>query len=144
MITLTTIVIAVVFTLALLIATFVAPNPITGVLALVMGALVYFVLWPKYEGGQLALSQGVEIQAAVQEVRHWNVGGDVGGDKYEILAVAPRPDNGQIQQFVSPPMTTDPQPYLGDTVSVTVDWSHPQAYIMDLSFLPFRVDSLRR
>ncbi len=140
MLSLTTIIIAVAVTAVLLVITLVAPNPITGIMALVFGALIYFVLWPKYEGGQQAQAQGVEIQAAVQEVRHWNSGmRNSQGDKYEIIALAPNPYNGKMQQFVSPPMTTDPEPYLQDTVTVKVDWSNPKAYIMDLSFLPFKV-----
>ncbi|QEY23919.1 hypothetical protein [Neisseria animalis] len=140
MISLTTIIIALVITFALLVITFVAPNPISGIMAVVFGALIYFVLWPKYEGGKQAQASGVEIQAAVQEVRHWNSGSrNSQGDKYEIIAVAPNPLNGNIQQFVSPPMTTDPEPYLGETVTVKVDWRNPKAYIMDVSFLPFQV-----
>ncbi|MCP1660053.1 hypothetical protein [Neisseria perflava] len=141
MMTLTTIVIAVAVALALLLVTLVAPNPFTAVMALVVAALTYFVLWPKYEGGRQAQANGVEIQAAVQEVRHWNTGShNQQGDKYEIIAVAPNPVSGKMQQFVSPPMTTDPQPYLSATVKVKVDWNHPKAYIMDVSFLPFRVN----
>lgn len=138
---LTTIIIAVAVTVVLLLITFIAPNPITGIMTLVFAALIYFVLWPKYDGGRQAQAHGVEIQAAVQEVRHWNGGSsDNPKDKYEIIALAPNPENGRMQQFVSPPMTTDPQPYLKDTVTVKVDWSNPKAYIMDLSFLPFKVD----
>lgn len=141
MISLTTIIIAAVVVLALLVITLVAPNPITGIMALIFGALLYFVLWPKYEGGRQAAASGVEIQVAVQEVRHWHSGGsDRPVDKYEIIALAPNPTNGRMQQFVSPPMTRDPQPYLGDTVTVKVDWSNPKAYIMDVSFLPFKVN----
>lgn len=140
MISLTTILIASGIVAVLLGITLVSKSPIIGGLALIMGALVYFVLWPKYEGGQQAMTHGVEIQAAVQEVRHWNRGGDRGGDKYEILAIAPNPNNGKMQQFVSPPMTQDPQAYLSDSVTVKVDWDNPQAYVMDLSFLPFAVN----
>lgn len=140
MISLTTIIIALVVTFALLVISFVAPNPITGIMAVAFGLLIYFVLWPKYEGGQQAQAQGVEIQAAVQEVRHWNRGTRHNqGDKYEVVAIAPNPYDGKMWQFVSPPMTTDPEPYLGDTVTVKVDWSNPKAYIMDVSFLPFPV-----
>lgn len=138
--TLTTIIIAVAVTLALLVITLVAPNPITGVMTLIFAALVYFVLWPKYQGTQQAEAYGVEIQAAVQEVRHWNSGSSERPvDKYEILALAPNPNTGKMQQFVSPPMTTDPTPYLKDTVTVKVDWRNPKVYIMDVSFLPFAV-----
>lgn len=141
MISLTTIIIAAAVTLGLLAITLVAPNPITGIMTLVFGALIYFVLWPKYEGGQQAVRYGVEVQAAVAEVRHWNSGSsDNPSDKYEIIALAPNPESGRIQEFVSPPMTRDPQPYLGDTVTVKVDWSNPKAYVMDVSFLPFKVN----
>lgn len=140
MLSLTTMMIAVAVTAVLLLITLLAPNPITGIMALVFGALIYFVLWPKYEGGRQAQAHGVAVQAAVQEVRHWNSGSsDRPLDKYEIIALAPNPNNGRMQQFVSPPMTTDPEPYLQDTVTVKVDWSNPHAYIMDLSFLPFKV-----
>lgn len=141
MISLTTIVIAACVTVALLVVTLFVPNPITGIMTLILGALIYFMLWPKYEGGQQAVARGVEVRAAVQEVRHWNRGTrNSQGDRYEIIAVAPNPANGKIQQFVSPPMTTDPQPYLEDTVTVKVDWSNPDAYVMDVSFLPFKVN----
>ena len=140
MISFTTILIAAAIAIVLLGITLVAPNPITGIMALIVGALIYFVLWPKYEGGQQALARGEEIQAAVQEVRHWNSGSkNSQGDKYEIIAIAPNPNNGKMQEFVSPPMTQDPQPYLQDTVAVRVDWSNPKAYIMDVSFLPVKV-----
>lgn len=140
MISMTTIIIASVIAVALLLVTLVAPNPITAVMALIVGALIYFVLWPKYEGGQQAMKSGIEIQAAVQEVRHWNSGSNNSPvDKYEIIAVAPNPNNGEIQQFVSPPMTTDPTPYLSDRIKVNVDWTNPKAYVMDVSFLPFAV-----
>ncbi|STZ77215.1 hypothetical protein [Bergeriella denitrificans] len=140
MITLTTIIIALAVTFILLVVTFVAPNPVSGIMAVVFAALIYFVLWPKYEGGQQAQAHGTEIQAAVQEVRHWNSGSkNSQGDKYEIIAVAPNPYDGKMRQFVSPPMTTDPEPYLGDTVTVKVDWRNPKAYVMDVSFLPFQV-----
>lgn len=141
MLSLTTMIIAVAVTVVLLVITLAVPNPITGIMTLIFGALIYFVLWPKYEGGRQAQAYGVEIQAAVQEVRHWNSGGNNNLiDKYEIVALAPNPHNGRMQQFVSPPMTTDPEPYLQDTVTVKVDWSNPKAYIMDLSFLPFQVN----
>ena len=36
-------------------------------------------------------------------------------------------------------MGEDPAPYLGNSIKVTVDWSNPKAYVMDISFLPFAV-----
>ena len=44
MLSLTTIIIAVAVTAVLLVITLVAPNPITGIMALVFGALIYVVL----------------------------------------------------------------------------------------------------
>ncbi|UOO82135.1 hypothetical protein LVJ83_01250 [Uruburuella testudinis] len=141
MISLTTIIMAAVFTVILLLVSLFVPNPITWVMTLILGALLYFVLWPQYQGQQQAVRQGVEIQAAVQEVRHWNrKQSDTTVDRYEIIAVAPNPNTGNIQQFVSPPMAEDPAPYVGDSVKVTVDWSNPKAYVMDVSFLPFKVE----
>ncbi|MFV2029424.1 hypothetical protein [Neisseria sp. S1] len=141
MISLTTLIIAAVFTIVLLLVSLALPNPITWLMTIAMGALLYFVLWPKYDGQQQAAQYGVKIQAAVQEVRHWNQKrSETVVDRYEIIAVAPNPNTGKIQQFVSPPMGEDPAPYLADSVQVTVDWQNPEAYIMDLSFLPFKVE----
>ena len=140
MISIATVVIAAVLAAALLIITFVAPNPFTLVGTLIVGGALFFYIWPKYQAQHQAMRQGVTIQAAVQEVRHWNQKHtDEIEDNYEIVAVAPNPQNGKIQKFVSPPMQQDPQPYLGNSVKVTVDWSNPLAYVMDLSFLPFKV-----
>ena len=76
----------------------------------------------------------------MQEVRHWNQKrSDTIVDRYEIIAGAPNPQNGKMQQFVSPPMGEDPAPYLGNSIKVTVDWANPKAYVMDISFLPFAV-----
>lgn len=142
MISLTTLVIAGIFVLALFLISIFAPNPITWIMTLAFGAVFFFILLPKYQGEQQAVRQGVKIQAAVQEVRSWSRKTGDGNyiDQYEIIAVAPNPENGKIQQFVSPPMSQNPQPYLGDSIKVTVDWSNPKAYVMDLSFLPFKVN----
>ena len=140
MLSLTTLIIAAVFFIILLLVSIFVPNPITWLMTLALGAVFYFILWPKYQGQQQAVRQGVEIQAAVQEVRHWNQKrSDTIVDRYEIIAVAPNPQNGKMQQFVSPPMGEDPAPYLGNSIKVTVDWSNPKGYVMDISFLPFAV-----
>lgn len=140
MISLTTLVIAATFTVLLLLISIFMPNPITWLMTLILGAVTALILWPQYQGQQQAKQSGTEITAAVQEVRQWTQkSGEHYIDKYEILAVAPNPNTSQMQTFVSPPMTTDPSPYLGNTVKVTVDWQNPKAYIMDLSFLPFPV-----
>ncbi len=141
MISLTTLIIAGVLLAAALIASVLVPNPITWLITLVLGGLFFFILLPKYQGEQQAVKSGVEIQAAVQEVREWSRKTGDGNyiDQYEIIAVAPNPHNGKIQTFVSPPMAQNPKPYLGDSVKVKVDWSNPKAYVMDLSFLPFKV-----
>lgn len=141
MLSLTTLIVAAVIALVFLLLSIFLPNPITWLFTLAIAAAMYFYMWPKYQAQQQAVQQGVEIQAAVQEVRHWNQKrSDTTVDRYEIVAVAPNPNNGNIQQFVSPPMGEDPQPYLGDSVKVTVDWSNPKAYVMDVSFLPFKVE----
>ncbi|MDO5638255.1 MAG: hypothetical protein Q4G28_00100 [Neisseria sp.] len=141
MLSLTTIIIAAVIAVVFLLISIFLPNPITWLFTLAIAAAIYFYMWPKYQAQQQAVQQGIEIQAAVQEVRHWNrKRSDTTVDRYEIVAVAPNPFNGNIQQFVSPPMETDPAPYLGDSVKVTVDWSNPKAYVMDVSFLPFKVE----
>lgn len=141
MISLTTLIIAGVLLAAALIASVLVPNPVTWLATLVLGGLFFFILLPKYQGGQQAVKSGVEIQAAVQEVRQWSrkAGGGNYIDQYEIIATAPNPHNGKVQTFVSPPMAEDPGPYLDGSVKVRVDWSNPKAYVMDLSFLPFKV-----
>lgn len=141
MISLTTLVIAGVLFVIALLAGFFVPHPITWLVALILGGILFFILLPKYQGQQQAISNGVEAQAAVQEVREWSRKTGDGNyiDQYEIIAVAPNPDNGQIYTFVSPPMGQDPKPYLKDSITVKVDWSNPKAYVMDLSFLPFKV-----
>lgn len=140
MITLTTLIIAAAAVIGLLILCFVLPHPITWLMTLIMIALTLFILWPKYQGQQQAMANGEIIEAAVSEVRHWNrKQSDTIVDRYEIIALAPNPHTGKMQKFVSPPMSADPAPYLGDTVKVKVDWSNPNAYVMDISFLPFPV-----
>ncbi len=140
MISLTTLIIAGAITLCLLLVSLALPNPITWLMTLAMGAVWLFILLPKYQGEQQAVQQGVVIQAAVQEVRQWSrKQSDTYIDFYEIIAVAPNPNSGEMYTFVSPPMRDNPQPYLGNTVAVTVVWSNPKAYVMDLSFLPFKV-----
>lgn len=141
MISFTTLVIAgILFVIALLAGIFL-PHPITWISALILGGILFFILLPKYQGQQQAISHGVEIQAAIQEVREWSrkTGDGDYVDRYEIIAVAPNPDNGEMYTFVSPPMGQDPKPYLKDRITVKVDWSNPKAYTMDLSFLPFQV-----
>ena len=141
MISLTTIIVAAAVAVVFLLISIFLPNPITWLFTLGIAAAIYFFMWPKYEAQQQAVRQGVEIQAAVQEVRHWNQKrSDTTVDRYEIVALAPNPNNGNMQQFVSPPMDEDPSPYVGDSVNVTVDWSNPKAYVMDVSFLPFKVE----
>ena len=88
------------------------------------------------------MRHGTEVQAAVQEVRSWSRKTGDGNyiDQYEIVAVAPHPDNGRIYTFVSPPMGQNPQPYLGSgRIAVKVDWNNPKSYVVDVSFLPFPV-----
>lgn len=138
MISLTTLLIAGGLLVGLVVLSMALPHPITWLATAIMGGILFFILVPKYQGQQQALQQGVKVEAAVQEVRHWSPSNkNQPRDKYEIVAVAPNPYNGTIQTFVSPPMLKDPQPYLGQTVTVTVDWQNPKAYVMDLSFLPF-------
>lgn len=141
MISLTTLIIAGAFTIILLLVSIFFPNPITWIMTLILGAVFYFILLPGYQGQQQAVYQGETITAAVQEVREWSRKQGDGNyiDQYEIIAVAPNPETGAMYTFVSPPMKQNPKPYLGDTVNVTVEWSNPKAYVMDLSFLPFAV-----
>lgn len=141
MISLTTLIIAGGLFLAALLAGIFFPHPMIWLCTLILGGILFFVLLPKYQGQQQAAGYGVEIQAAVQEVREWSRKTGDGDyiDRYEIIAVAPNPDNGRIHTFVSPPMSRNPKPYLKDSITVKVDWSNPEAYVMDLSFLPFDV-----
>lgn len=141
MISLTTLIIAGILLAVALAVSVLVPNPAAWLAALVLGGLFFFILLPKYQGERQALENGTEIRAAVQEVRHWSRRTGDGDyiDRYEIVAVAPNPGNGKIQTFVSPPMAQNPGPYLSGSVNVKVDWSKPEAYVMDLSFLPFKV-----
>jgi len=66
MLSITTLIIAAVFFIILLLVSIFVPNPITWLMTLALGAVFYFILWPKYQGQQQAVRQGVEIQAAVQ------------------------------------------------------------------------------
>ncbi|WP_274571813.1 hypothetical protein [Neisseria leonii] len=138
MISLTALVIVGVILLALLLAGIFVPNPITWIMTLLLGAVFWFVLLPKYQGEQQAVTQGVVVRAAVSEVRSWSRKQGDGDyqDWYEVLAMAANPETGKLQTFVSAPMKDDPAPYLGETVEVKVDWRNPKAYVMDLSFLP--------
>lgn len=140
MITLTTLIIAGLLAFALLVASFILPHPASWLATLAMGGVFFLVLLPKYQGQQQALAQGTVIQAEVVDVRQWDrKQQDQLVDYYEIIAQATNPRTGNRQQFVSPPLPADPKPYLHRTVRVTVDWNHPKAYIMDISFLPFKV-----
>lgn len=141
MISLTTLIIAGVLLAAAVLAAVFVPHPITWLMALALGGLFFFVLLSKHQGQRQAVRQGVEIQAQVQKVRHWSHKAGSGNyiDQYEIIAAAPNPHNGSVQQFVSPPLGQNPEPYLDGSVKVKVDWSNPKAYVMDLSFLPFAV-----
>ncbi len=138
MISLTTLIIAGGFLLVLLLVSIFVPNPITWIMTLVLGAVFWFILLPKYQGEQQAVAQGVVISAAVSEVKSWSRKQGDGNyqDWYEVVALATHPETGKLQTFTSAPMKHDPTPYLGETVQVTVDWSNPKAYVMDLSFLP--------
>lgn len=137
MLSLTTLIIAAVIIIALLLVSIFIPNPITWLMTVVLGAVFWFILLPNYQGQQQAQTQGVVVQAAVSEVREWSrKQGDQYQDRYEIIALAPHPDTGNMVTFTSPPLNENPKPYLGDTVQVQVDWSNPKAYVMDLSFLP--------
>lgn len=138
--TLTTLVIAGVFMVVAILAAIFVPHPITWVASLILGGLFFFVLLPKYKGQQQAVMQGVEIQATVQEVRTWSrKKGDDYINRYEVIATAHNPETAEIVRFVSPPMEQNPKPYLSEYVTVKVDWSNPNAYVMDLSFLPFAI-----
>ena len=64
MLSITTLIIAAVFFIILLLVSIFVPNPITWLMTLALGAVFYFILWPKYQGQQQAVRQGVEIQAA--------------------------------------------------------------------------------
>ena len=140
MITLTTLIIAGILTVALLLLSMALPHPITWIGPLIMCGILFFILLPKYQAQQQAVQQGVMVQAAVQQVREWKQKhNDDVRYRYEILAVAPNPSTGKMQTFISPPLSEDPQPYLEQTVTVKVDWNHPKAYVMDVSFLPFEV-----
>ena len=111
MLSLTTIIIAAAVALVFLLISIFLPNPITWLFTLGIAAAIYFFMWPKYEAQQQAVRQGVEIQAAVQEVRHWNQKrSDTTVDRYEIVAIAPNPNNANIQQLVSPPLAGGPAP----------------------------------
>lgn len=138
MISLTTLFIAGAVILALLLVSIVIPNPITWLMTLAMGAVFWFYLWPQYQGEQQAVRQGETVRAAVGEVREWSrkQGDGNSVERYQIVAMALNPHNGKMHTFTSPPLNENPKPYLGDTVNVLVDWQSPQAYVMDLSFLP--------
>lgn len=137
MISLTTLIIAAVIVIALLLFSVFVPNPITWMMTIALGAVFWFILLHNYQGQQQAEMQGVVVQAAVSDVREWSrKQGDQYQDRYEIVALAPHPETGNMFTFVSPPLNENPKPYLGDTVEVRVDWSNPKAYVMDLSFLP--------
>ncbi|MCS4533909.1 hypothetical protein [Neisseria montereyensis] len=140
MITLTTLVIAGVFLIAAILAAIFVPHPITWLATIILGGLFFFILLPKYKGQQQAIAQGVEIQAMVEEVRTWRRKvSDHYANRYEIIASAHHPQTGEMVRFVSPPMEQNPEPYLSEYITVKVDWSNPNAYVMDLSFLPFAI-----
>ncbi|MDO5059331.1 MAG: hypothetical protein Q4D82_05245 [Neisseria sp.] len=138
MITLTTLIIAGAILAACVLASFFVPHPVVWIATLIMGITFFVGLLPRYQGEQQALQSGVTVSAAVSEVRHWSRKSGDGNytDQYEILALAPHPETGEMRQFVSPPLNEDPAPHLGESVNITVDWQNPKAYVMDLSFLP--------
>ena len=133
-----TLIIAGLILAALLVLCWVLPHPITWLMAAVMAALFFLVLLPKYQGEQQALTHGQTVAAAVAEVRHWQrkVGDGNYEDNYEIIAHCPKPHNGKMVRFVSPPLRQNPQAHLPAAVNVTVDTDNPKNYVMDLSFLP--------
>ncbi|WP_051940455.1 hypothetical protein [Stenoxybacter acetivorans] len=117
---------------------FLLPTPITWLITAAFAALFFMVLLPKYEGEQTAKKQGETVQAAVSDIRHWQMRYGDGNyqDKYEIIALWPNPRTGKMVQFISPPLLKDPKPHLLPAISVTVDTNNPRNYVMDLSFLP--------
>ena len=58
MLSITTLIIAAVFFIILLLVSIFVPNPITWLMTLALGAVFYFILWPKYQGQQQAVRQG--------------------------------------------------------------------------------------
>lgn len=122
-----------------LILAFTLPHPLTWLIAVILGAIFFLVLLPKYQGEQKALSNGQDVVARVEKVRFWSrkYGDGRFLDQYEINAVWQNPRNGQTVRFISPPLKIDPEPFLKDkTVKVKVNPDNPTQYVMDLSFLP--------
>ena len=72
MISLTTLIIAAVIVIALLLFSVFVPNPITWIMTIALGAVFWFILLPNYQGQQQAEMQGVVVQAAVSDVREWS------------------------------------------------------------------------
>ena len=72
MISLTTLIIAAVIVIALLLFSVFVPNPITWIMTIALGAVFWFILLHNYQGQQQAEMQGVVVQAAVSDVREWS------------------------------------------------------------------------
>lgn len=138
MISLTTLIIAGLLLAALIAAAFLLPHPATLLAAFAAGLILFVFLLPRYQGQQQALANGETVTATVSQVRWWSRKTGDGDyiDQYEIIAFAPHPQTGEIRKFVSPPLRDNPEPHLNGSVEVKVDWRNPQAYVMDLDFLP--------
>ncbi|MDO4997486.1 MAG: hypothetical protein Q4E16_02430 [Neisseria sp.] len=137
MLSIISLILAALLIVASLIACYFLPHPITYLASVVLVGIFALILLPKYQQQRNALQHGERIAARVSHVRHWNqhTTNDI-LDRYEIIATAEHPTTGARHRFVSEPLARDPEPHLGETVTVIVDWQNPKSYVMDTSFLP--------
>lgn len=133
-----TLIIAGLLLIGALVLCFVLPHPATWLCTAVLAGIFFFILIPKYQNEQQALARGIRVETRLKEVRSWSRR-QSGGDTvyhYEIITTWYNPTRGREETFVSAPLDYDPARYLPAQIWVQVDPTHPQAYVMDTSFLP--------
>jgi hypothetical protein len=113
-----------------------APGALGLLLALPGGMLVGRA-WRHAARARWLARHGRLISTELQAVQSGRARGAPGRTTYRIVSNWRDPVSGRYYAFVSPPLETDPEPYLhGRAIPVRIDPDRPAYYRMDTSFVP--------